>query len=71
VHNSVTTMTTESGRLLYWAATIVAAVIVVWDLADLLYGLSQGEPILRIAALVVAAFIWLIGRGCRAALAEY
>jgi hypothetical protein len=64
-------MTAESGRLLYWAATTVAAVIVLWNLADFLYGLSQGQPILRIASLLMAAIIWLIGRGCRAALAEY
>ena len=64
-------MSSESGRLIYWAATIAAAMIVAWDLAGFLYGLSQGEPILRVASLVVAAVIWLIGRGCRAALAGY
>lgn len=64
-------MTAEFGELLYWTATIAAAVIAAWDVVDFLYGLSQGQPILRIVALVVAAIIWLLGRGCRYALAGH
>ncbi|MFZ3358855.1 MAG: hypothetical protein WCA56_16620 [Xanthobacteraceae bacterium] len=58
-------MTTPLGVLLYRAATIVALAIVFWDAANFVYGLSQGEPIIRVAGLLLAGAIWLIGLCCR------
>ena len=55
---------------MYWTATFFAAAIAVWDLANFLYGLSEGQPIIRVAALALAAAIWLFGWGCRCALAD-
>jgi len=42
-----------------------------WDVVGFLYGLSQGEPIIPIAALSFAALIWLLGRSCRQVLAGH
>lgn len=56
------------GRTLYWLATIIAAIMVIFAVADLFIGWAQGAPIVRIVALVAAAIVWLIGRFCRALL---
>jgi len=64
-------MAAEIGKLLYWLATILAAALAIWVLTDFLYGLSQGVPILRIAALTCAIVIWLIGCGFRSMLAGH
>jgi hypothetical protein len=53
------------GRILYWLATAVAAVIVIFAVSDFLISWAQGQPILRIVAFVAAAAVWLIGRACR------
>ena len=53
------------GRVLYWLATTVAALIVIFAAADFFISWAQGQPILRIVALIVAGTIWLIGRACR------
>jgi len=53
------------GRMLYWLATAVAALIVIFAVADFFISWAQGEPILRIVAFVAAAVVWLIGRACR------
>jgi len=54
---------------LYQAATIIAILIVMWDSVSFFDGLIQGDPIIRISALLLAGVIWLIGRGCRYVLA--
>jgi hypothetical protein len=56
------------GRILYWLATIIAAVMVVFAIADFFIGWAQGTPILRIFAFIAAAAVWLIGRALRALL---
>ena len=56
------------GRTFYWLATIIAAVMVIFTVADFFIGWAQGAPILRIAALIAAVIVWLIGRFCRALL---
>jgi hypothetical protein len=56
------------GRTLYWLATIIAAIMVIFAVADLFIGWAQGAPIVRIVALVAAAIVWLIGRFCRSLL---
>jgi len=53
------------GRMLYWFATAVATLIVIFAVADFFISWAQGEPILRIVAFVAAAVVWLIGRACR------
>lgn len=53
------------GDILYWAATIIAALIAAWDFATFLDGASRGRPILGVMALVFAAIIWLLGWACR------
>jgi hypothetical protein len=53
------------GRVLYWFATAVAALIVIFAVADFFISWAQGQPILRIVAFVAAAVVWLIGRACR------
>ena len=58
----------NAGRTLYWLATIVAALLVVFAIADFFIGWAQGAPILRIFAFVAAAAVWLIGRALRALL---
>ncbi len=55
-------------RTLYWLATIIAAIIVVFTVADFFISWAQGAPIVRMVALLAAAAIWLIGRACRAVL---
>ncbi len=56
------------GRALYWLATIAAAIIVIFAVADFFISWAQGVPIVRMVALTTAAAIWLIGRACRAVL---
>jgi hypothetical protein len=56
------------GRTLYWLATIVAALILVFALADFFIGWAQGAPIVRVVAFIAAVAAWLIGRACRALL---
>jgi len=64
-------MARHLGHWFYWTATIIAAAIVLWDVVGFFYGLSQGEPIIPIAALSFAAVIWLLGRSCRQVLAGH
>ena len=56
----------SAGDILYWLATIVAALMLVFIIADLFISWGQGQPILRIFALATAVLVWLIGRACRA-----
>jgi hypothetical protein len=54
------------GRTLHALAIVVAAVIVIFTVADLFSSWAQGAPIVRIFAFIAAAIVWLIGRLCRA-----
>jgi hypothetical protein len=58
----------NAGRTLYWLATIIAGLIVVFAIADFFISWAQGAPILRIFALIAAVAVWLIGCACRAVL---
>jgi hypothetical protein len=51
----------NAGRALYWLATIIAALMVVFAVGDFFIGWAQGAPILRIFALIAAVLVWLIG----------
>src|SRR5262249_5474012 len=56
----------NAGRTLYWLATVIAAVMVIFAIADFFISWAQGAPIVRVFALVAAALVWLIGRALRA-----
>jgi multisubunit Na+/H+ antiporter MnhG subunit len=56
------------GRTLYWLTTTIAAIIVVFAVADFFISWAQGAPIVRVFAFMAAALVWLIGRACRAPL---
>lgn len=62
-------MAENVGNFLYWAATIIAGLIVLFDVSNFFESYSQGDPVIPIAGLVFAIIIWLIGRGCRLVLA--
>jgi len=51
----------KAGKVLFWAATIIAAVILLLVVYDFTYGLSANFPVVDVAGLVLAAVIWLIG----------
>jgi uncharacterized membrane protein YidH (DUF202 family) len=53
------------GNILCWIATAIAILMVTLVFADLLVGLAQGDPIVRVVALTAAIAIWLLGRACR------
>ena len=53
------------GRVVYWLATSVAFLIVIFVIGDLYIGWAQDRPILRVFALLIAVLVWLIGRACR------
>jgi len=58
----------HAGPTLYWFGVIVAALIVVFALADLAISWAQGQPVVRVVAFAAALAVWLIGRVCRALL---
>ena len=53
------------GNAVFWTATILAGLILVWVVLGYLYDLSEGLPVLSVVALVLAAVIWLLGLFCR------
>jgi hypothetical protein len=55
-----------TGDIIYWLATIIAALMLIFVVGDLFISWAQGQPILRMFALMTALLIWLIGRACRA-----
>jgi len=58
-------MTVRTGDAVYWAATVIAGVIVVFAVASYVSNASEGEPVLPIAPLLLAIVTWLVGRFCR------
>jgi len=58
----------HAGRMLYWLATIIAACIVIFALADFFISWTQSAPTIRVFAFITAAAVWLIGFICRALL---
>jgi uncharacterized membrane protein len=57
-------------KVVYWMTTIVAGLIVVVVLAGYFSNAAAGEPVIPIAALLLAGAIWLIGWVCRYVIAE-
>jgi fucose permease len=62
-------MLAELGNSLYRTTTIVAGVILVIVLAALFYSAAHGDAYLQITAVLIAGFIWLVGRVCKLVLA--
>ena len=60
----------KAGKFLFWAATIIAAVILLLVVYDFTYGLSANFPVIDVAGLVLAAVVWLIGLLFRLVLPE-
>ncbi len=60
---------TRWGEIFYWTGTIIAGLLVLWVLWSYEFDADRGEPIVRIAPLVLAGVIWLAGWGCRHVLA--
>ena len=56
-------MSAHWGKIVYWAATIFAGLILV--LAAASYFANPNMPIIRLAPLLIAIAIWLIGWACR------
>ena len=54
-------MTAWCGETLYWAATILAGLLVAWVVWGYVYDSSRGEPIILIVPLLLAGAIWLAG----------
>jgi hypothetical protein len=58
------------GELIYWVATIVAGLIVVFVAWDYVYNIAEGDPVIPIFPLLCAGAIWLAGRACRRGFTE-
>jgi uncharacterized membrane protein len=56
-------------KVVYWTATTVAGLIVLVALASYFSNAAAGEPVIPIAALLLAGAIWLVGWVCRHVLA--
>ena len=52
-------------EILYRAAAIVAGLVALLALLNFIYNVSEGEPMIPVAALGLAAIIWPIGLCCR------
>lgn len=49
------------GNHIFWTASILAALMLLWVADNLLYGMSENYPVLDVTALIFAAVIWLLG----------
>ena len=54
-----------AGRVFYWLATIIAALMFVFVVGDFFIGWAQGTPIVRVFALSAAVLVWLTGLALR------
>jgi hypothetical protein len=55
----------NTGRVVYWLASIATVLIVTFVVADFFISWAQGNPIIRIVALISAIAVWLFGFACR------
>lgn len=63
-------MTVGWGEVIYWAATIIAGLIVVLVIWGYLSNIAEGDPVISIAPLLLAGAIWLAGWACRRGFTE-
>jgi hypothetical protein len=53
------------GELIYWTATVVAGLIVIFVVWGYLQNSNEGYPVIPVVPLLFAGAIWLAGRVCR------
>ena len=58
-------MTAWWGRTLYWIATLIACLIVLWNAWGYVLDTNNSYPVISIGPLLLAGFIWLAGLACR------
>jgi hypothetical protein len=58
-------MAASWGEVIYWAATIIASLIVVFVVWGYVQNTDEGYPVIPIVPLLFAGAIWLAGRACR------
>ena len=58
-------MSEPLGHIVYRAASILAALVVLFAAFNFVDNISNGEPMVPLPALALALIIWLIGLGCR------
>jgi hypothetical protein len=58
------------GELIYWVATTIAGLIVIFVVRGYVFNISEGDPVIPIVPLLCAGAIWLAGRACRHGLTE-
>ena len=58
-------MSEPLGQIVYRAASILAALVVLFAAFNFVDNISNGEPMVPLPALALALIIWLIGLGCR------
>ena len=63
-------MAARLGRFIYWLATMIAGVLVVWVVWGYVYTSIRGEPLISIVPLLLAGVIWLAGWVCLKVLVE-
>lgn len=54
-------MDARLGRGIYWAATIIAGLIVLWAVWSSVSNAEEQYPVVPVARLVLAGVIWLVG----------
>jgi hypothetical protein len=57
--------TMSVATVVYWTTTILSALIAALSLISTFYEVSESEPIVPVAALLLAAAIWFSGWFCR------
>ena len=57
-------------EIFYRAASIIAGLLVLLVIANTIYNISEGEPVIPVVALVLAGLVWLIGWSCRSIFAD-
>ena len=63
-------MNAQLGKFIYWAATLIAVLIVVAVVMSYASNASEGDPVIPITPLLLAGVIWLVGWVCRNVLAR-
>ena len=53
------------GKVLYWAASLIATLLVALVLYGQFFGTGDGEVLAQIEVILLAAAIWVFGWGCR------
>ena len=55
------------GETFYWTTTVIAGLLLAWVLWSYGFKGAEGQPVILIAPLLLAAVIWLTGWACRKA----